>query len=242
MDIHDLPYRLKSARRKKRLIKEAFDKKLIQLNKLQDKLNTEKKALPWIPLEKPYQKGWKREFVLTAKEKRGPKADFFEGLLSKINFPVYHYDETFQVKKKRRMTYEYLNQPQFLRDFSPYNWRLNKMLLTDEEKALFERKEIWHEQYREWAVRFVFTEPWRFELAIKPHFIYLVKLGDELLEQQIGEVHNRLRRDNLWPYINRIKRGNTYKYWKVIFSEQPKYINEFKNNPKYASKEAYLDY
>lgn len=139
------------------------------------------------------------------------------------------------------MTYEYLNRPQFLRDFSQYNWRLNKMLLTDEEKALFERKEIWHEQYREWTVRFVFTEPWRFELAIKLHFIYLVKLGDELLEQQIGEIDNRLRRDNLWPYINRIKRGNTYKYWKATFFEQPKYVNEFKNKSKYTSKEAYLD-
>lgn len=100
MDIHDLPYRLKSARRKKRLVKDAFDKKLIQLDKLQDKLKSQKDALPWIPLEKPCQKGWKRTFVLTAKEKRGPKADFFEALLSKINSPVYHYDETFRVKKK----------------------------------------------------------------------------------------------------------------------------------------------
>jgi hypothetical protein len=242
MDIHDLPYRLKSARRKKRLIKEAFDKKLIRLDKLQDKLKSQKDALPWVLLETPYQKGWKRIFVLTAKEKRGSKAEFYEALLDKINFPVYHYDETFEVKKKRRMTYEYLNRSQFLQDFSPYNWHLNRMQLTDEEKILFERKEIWNEPYRYWIVRFVFTESWRFELAIKPHFIYKVKLGDELLEQRIGEIGNRITKHNLWPHMRKILRGNTYKYWKATFFEQSKYINELKNQPKYASKEAYLDH
>jgi hypothetical protein len=242
MDIHDLPYRLKSARRKKRLVKEAFDKKLIQLNKLQEKLSLQKSELPWIPLEKPYQKGWKRIFALTAKEKRGSQAAFYETLLEKINLPVYHYDETFQVKKKRRGVYDYLNRPQLLRDFYPYQWRMNKMELSNEERALFDRKEIWNELQAYCTVKYVFTEPWRYELVIRPHFIYLIRLGDELLEQQIGEIDNLITRDNLWPHINKIKRGNTYKYWKVTYHEQLKYINEFKNKPKYPSKEAYLDY
>lgn len=242
MDIHDLPYRLKSARRKKRLVKEALDKKLISLSELQNKLRSQKDALPWIPLEKPYQRGWKRVFVLTTKEKRGSNAKFYETLLDKINTPVYHYDKTFVVKKKRRVTYEYLNRPQLLRDFSLYQWRLNKMELTDEEKALFERKEIWDESYKCWIVRFVFPEPWRFALAIKPHFVYKVKLSDELLEQQIGKIETHIKKHRLRPHINKILYGNTYKYWKVDFDEHPKYINEFKNKPKYTSKEAYLDY
>ena len=56
--------RLKTKRQKKRLVKEDFEKQLIQLNKLQDELWEKKRCLPLVPLAMPYQKGWQRYFVL----------------------------------------------------------------------------------------------------------------------------------------------------------------------------------
>jgi hypothetical protein len=57
MDIHDWPCIKKSARRKKRLVKKDFDKKLIQLSKRRQELSDQIWSLPPVILKEPYQKG-----------------------------------------------------------------------------------------------------------------------------------------------------------------------------------------
>jgi len=74
MDTHEWPCRIKSARRKKRLVKLDFDKRLIRLSKTREELQEQKRNLPIVPLEHPYQRGWKRFFVLRDDMKRGPLA------------------------------------------------------------------------------------------------------------------------------------------------------------------------
>lgn len=64
MDIHEWLCCKKSARRKKRLVKTDRDKQLIQMDKQLDKLREQKQLLPKVPLEHPYQRGWKRFFVI----------------------------------------------------------------------------------------------------------------------------------------------------------------------------------
>lgn len=54
--------RLKSKRRRKRLSKKAKEKQLIALHHLEMDLWHQKRNLPLVPLEKPYQKGWVRFF------------------------------------------------------------------------------------------------------------------------------------------------------------------------------------
>jgi hypothetical protein len=56
MDIHNWPYIKKSARRKKRLVKKDFDKRLRQLSKKRQELSDQISDLPPVTLEKPYQK------------------------------------------------------------------------------------------------------------------------------------------------------------------------------------------
>ena len=77
MDLHEMPYRLKSARQKRRLVKKDRDKQLIQLDKHQNLLWKQKRELPMIPLEHPYQKGWKRFFVLRKDVQQSAKAVFY---------------------------------------------------------------------------------------------------------------------------------------------------------------------
>ena len=74
MDTHEWPCRIKSARRKKRLVKLDFDKRLIRLSKTREELQEQKRNLPIVPLEHPCQRGWKRFFVLRDDMKRGPLA------------------------------------------------------------------------------------------------------------------------------------------------------------------------
>jgi len=242
MDIHDWPYIKKSARRKKRLVKKDFDKRLIQLQKKQQALSAQMWALPSVKLEKPYQKGWVRLFVLRHDIARSDKAEFYQGILNKINQAQWHYDRSFKRRKIRKGTYHYYDaDKQKLREPSYEEFHDSKLNHSDAEKACFSQREIWNDQYRKWYTVYYFTEPWRFVLAIKPHIIYEKKQHDELLAKQLSEIDKYIDWNHLLPRIWKLK-GGSHRFWSGYHYERWASINELKNKPRYTSTEAYLDY
>lgn len=242
MDIYDWPYRIKSARRKKRLVKKDFDKQLIRLDKLRHSLTDQIRSLPPIILEKPYQRGWKRLFVLRDDIKRSDKAEFYQTLLNKINKVQYHYDRSFKKRKIRKGVYHYYDaEKQKLRELSYDEFHGRRFNLSEAEKQCFYRKEIWNNQYRKWEAIYSCTEAWRFVLTIQPHIVFAVNRVDELLEQAISEVDKHINWNNWQPRIFKLH-GNAYKYWGDVYFDKPQYINKLKNKPRYTSKEAYLEY
>ena len=95
--------RIRSFRRRKRLKKEAFDKKLIVLRKELLAIRRRDRELGYEELSPPVQRGWKRVFVLRDELTRGKDAKFLEGILEKINTTKYSWRKDF--KKKRRHNY-----------------------------------------------------------------------------------------------------------------------------------------
>jgi hypothetical protein len=241
MDKHDWPYIKKSARRKKRLVKKDFDQKLLQLNRRMEALHDQIGNLPSIILEHPYQRGWMRSFILRADVARSDKAEFYQELLDKINTFCWHYDRSFKRRKIRKGTYQYYDvKLHQLRELLPEDFHGNKLRLTDAEKRCFYSKETWDIRYNRWENRYVFTEAWRYILAIKPHMVYAKKQIDEVLEQELSEIDNRIDGFYLQPRMWKLK-GGKYKYWKGEYEERKKYKNEFKNKPTYILKQEYLD-
>jgi hypothetical protein len=240
MNTHEWPCRIKSARRKRRLVKTDRDKQLIQLDKRRTELWQQKKLLPLVPLEVPYQRGWKRFFVLRDDIKRSPRAAFFEILLVKINTVEYHYDKSFKRKKRRKRCYGYEVRQQLLREFYPYSWQANRMNLTDDEKACFIRIETFDVKTRRIDVKYAFTEPWRYVLKVMPHMVTHTQLMDEDIEKELSYIDDHIDNHNLAPRINLLTRGRGY-HWNDWYCERAKYINKIKNIPKYSSKEAYLE-
>lgn len=241
MDIHYLPCRLKSARRKKRLVKETFDKKLISLSKQRQDLSDQIRNLPPIPLEKPYQSGYVRYFILRSDIARSDKAEFYQNLLNKINVKWWHHDKSFKKKKRRKGRYAYFEKEQKLKEIEPNEFHGSKLNLSDAEKRCFYLKEIWDARRQCWKPAYVFTEQWRFVLVIRPNIVYTAKQIDEVLEKQLGEIDHFIDWNNHLPRIWKLMGGKDDN-WFRHFYEHPKYINEFKNKPKYTSKEVYLDY
>ncbi len=242
MDKYELLYNLKSARRKKRLQKKDFDKQLIQLDKQRAILNARKRNLPMVPLAQPYQKGWKRFFVLRNDVRQSPQAEFYEALLEKINTVQYNHDKSFKRKKKRkrwkrRSTYE--EKPQQLKEFTGYEWDHPKFNLSEKEKSCFHFKEYWCASAGKMQTSYVCTEPWRFVLVIKPHIIYEVKMIDEELEQEIKRLDNYIDNHYLEPKISRLIHG--WYQWGNYLPDQKKYTNELKNKTRYQNKEGYLE-
>ncbi|RQO67774.1 hypothetical protein DBR43_25005 [Pedobacter sp. KBW06] len=203
-----LQYRLKSARRKKRLQKKDFDKQLIQIIKKERILWQERRDLPMVPLENPYQKGWKRYFVVRDDIKRSPSAGFFSTLLEKINTVQYHPDKSFKIKKRRRGSRKRSKGPevrrQFLQEFSEWHWNHHSLKLTELEKAHFHLYEKTSKDGKSKCLVYRFNEPWRYVLQVKPHIITEVKMVDGLLEQEIQLLDNYITNHYLKRRMNKL--------------------------------------
>ena len=134
--------RLRNLRSRKRIAREDHEKFLRACIKRQKALFKQRRELPLVPLEKPYQKGYVRFFVLREDVRQGKQADFFATLLEKIN--TYQYADTrkFQKKKKRRGKRVYIARKQELYTFSQWEWEraLERGKFTQKERAYLQNR------------------------------------------------------------------------------------------------------
>jgi hypothetical protein len=222
-----LCYRLRTARQKKRMQYEDFEKYLIQLDKEQRALYRQKKNLGWEPLLPPVQKGWKRFFALRDDVARSQYADFFQGILDKINTKDWSHRKDFLVRRRSQGKKIYVVKSQKL--LEPYAVDFLKMGFSEVEEKFFheEWKLDWGRCYRK---HFVFNEPWRFVLRVRPNMIVKVRIRDEAMEARLKAIDNYLERNGLeWTQI-RLLRGNCkWRHWDK--SEKYNEVNPFKNWP-----------
>lgn len=239
MDTYELPCRIRSARQKKRLVKTDRDKQLIRLSKRRSELGIQRRALPMVPLEKPYQRGWKRYFVLCADTAFSVRAEFYTTLLAKIITVEYHHDKTFKRKKRRKGRYGYEIKKQSLRELTPYLWERSSLGLTEEEKACFSKVETYHVSTRQQEIRYVFTEPWRYRLKIAPNMVTRKKLLDTDLVRELELIKNYIKGNNLGGRMYALTNGRKYNSWRY-YQAFARY-SMVKSIPKYRSKETYLE-
>ena len=199
-----LCYRLRTARQKKRMQYEDFDKQLIQLNKEENCLYQQKRNLGWQPLHPPVQKGWVRYFVLRDDVARSRHSVFFEGILKKTNTYDYSYRKDFKKKKRKRGRKIYVAKTQHL--LRPYEHQFKKMQFDSNEKQFF--REVWELDWRKQPVkRYEFVEPWRYVLKIKPYLIDKVRIKDAVLEAKINLIGNYLDRNYYRIRLSKLLNG-----------------------------------
>jgi hypothetical protein len=190
-------YRLKTKRQKTKQKKKAFEKKLIQIKKLDRNLHKKKQNLPWIPLENPYQAGWKRTFVLTKETKDLPNAAFYEGILPLINTVQYCPEKSFVMKQRRNKWKNKRIEKQDLKNFTSCNFHHSRCALSIEQKRFFHPVEKFCYNGKDTYIQYEFTEPWRFELAVFPNIIREKKMHLPDLESEIKLLDNFIERKNL---------------------------------------------
>jgi len=118
--------RLRSLRSRKRIVREDHEKYLRECCDRHAELEKRRRNLPLVPLEKPYQKGYVRFFVLREDVRQGKQADFFATLLEKINTFQYADTPKFQKKKKRRGKRVYIARKQELYAFNQWAVSIGK--------------------------------------------------------------------------------------------------------------------
>lgn len=186
-----------------------------------------------VPLEHPYQKGWKRHFVVREDIKKSPSAAFYSSLLEKINTVQYHPDKSFKVKKRvkglRKRGKTWVERKQFLQEFSEWQWSHHRSTLTELEKSHFHLYEKTSKDGKTKCFVYRFNEPWRYILQVKPRIITKVKLMDTLLEQEIQLLDNRIENYHLQPGISKLT-GGVYKYKSWQLNTNRGYRNQLYRN------------
>lgn len=223
-----LCYRLRSARQKKRAQYEDFHKQLIRLNKEDDALRIKKKNLGWEPLTPPVQKGWKRFFVLRDDVARSKQAPFFENILKKINTCDWSHRKDFMVKTRRFGIKKYKVKGQKLME--PYDHHFAKLDFTEEEKQMFHPELFYRKSHDQPEVKYVFNEPWRFVLRVRPNMIDKVRVRDSEIESRLSQIYDYMESHAYCGTLQRLLYGN--RRW-GRYKEYEKYTekNPLKNKP-----------
>lgn len=211
-----LSYRLRTARQKKRMQYKDFDKQLLKLHREKKALDKQLDDLGWEPLIPPVQRGWNRFFVLREDVARSKQADFYEGILKKINTKDWSDRRDFKIKKRRYGQGKYIVKGQKL--VEPYESYFIKMNFTDKEKQQFHEVYGYDSQYR-YVKRYVFNEPWRFVLRVRPNMITRIKRGDSLIEARIDAIDEYLKWNVYERRLDKILDGHIR--WKYIWPAKP---------------------
>jgi hypothetical protein len=233
MDTHLLPYRLKSARRKRRLLIKDRDKQLLKLDRERERISKDPDYLTTVPLDEPYQKGWKRLFVLKPEVAKSDKAEFYEEILYWINSVQLHYDRSFKNSKRAKRWHRYYhNGPPQLQRLSYARWHKGDFKLSEAQCACFKLAQFWNEAYNRWDYGYEFMYPWVFKIAVLPHMITSIQLGDALLAQRMAWIDDQFYKNGGIYRLDKLQNGNRYKNWKIN-SEKLKYINPLKNKARW---------
>ena len=206
--------RLRNLRSRKRIVREDHEKYLRECIKRQKALFKQRRELPLVPLEKPYQKGYVRFFVLREDVRQGKQADFFATLLAKINTYQYADNRKFQKKKKRRGKRIYLPRKQELLSFRQWEWvdAIEKGKLVAEECKYFMKVERYNSVCKRFEIYYEFAEPWRFELRVKPNMITHYRPLDIAIERELAELDKIISDYKNWGIIHSKIYGGSYSW------------------------------
>jgi hypothetical protein len=109
-------------------------------------------------------------------------------------------------------------------------WKYLKLDFGEKEKAYFNEEFYVDKKTGRLVRKFVFVEPWRFVLCVRPNIIDKVRIRDVELESRIKQVDNYMERNDFRKRQQRIMHGN-YQNWRYFDFEKFSEKNALKNQP-----------
>lgn len=232
-----------SRRWKIRRIRTAHDKKLRKLQKDSYKLWNEIRNLGYEPLDPPIRCGYKRLFMLTEDCKHTPSPEFYQGILDKINDIRYSPNKEFEGKRTSKNWRRRKRRRKEQKLMEPDSYRFHKILkFTEDEKRMFYEIGYYNRQLKRDTIKYVFSEPWRFTLRIRPHWLTEIQRKDSLLEQQLEEIHKIINQDKNQRRLTKMRRGYSYSWKRVNEQKEDRKLyayNSLQNKPLHLIMEEY---
>jgi len=192
-----------------------------------DELWEVKRNIPLVPLEKPYQKGFVRFFVVRDDVKSSKDGDFFEGILKKVNTKMYSETRKF-LKKKRKFGHRiYVEKEQKIASIYPWEWENPKFELTERERQYFVKREDYCPIRKSIKTYYQFIEPWRFVLRVRPNIITHYKPLKSDLEKEIDELDSFLNQDKIQGIVHKTIYGKPNRWKEKYKADSLKCIKYF---------------
>jgi len=219
-----LCYKLKTSRQKKRTVRTANEKMLLRLHRERRQIWEQQRGLGYMTIDPPIVQGWKRYFVLREDVARSKNADFYQGILDKINTVQYCNRKDFKRRGRirKQKTWKPIEQTVLL----PGYFEFKKLNFSEKEEALFEERQVRHKYRNELVTVMSFKEQWRFVFRVRQHLITKVKVIDAELERREKEIDDILERTNKGDELKRLlgRSVNNKKRW----NDNPKAKYQFK--------------
>lgn len=240
-------YNLPSRRWKIRRIRTGYDKKLRRLDKELDKIDRQIRNLGYEDLVPPIQRGYVRMFVLTKETEEESRADFYREILKQINTVQYSSTKDFKERKRRIAKWKYQKFGDMRIRNLTESWFEYTKELTDEQKsyfypAIFYRKTKKREEFEK---MYVFTEPWRFEVKVKPYMITQKQIKDHALEQKSAELSDLLSTDRNVRRLAKMRgQFDGWRRYQQEYVPKPKYkhmLNSLKNKQLHLIEDQYRE-
>ncbi len=209
--------RIRSKRTRERKRREHRDKQLLQVDRERHRLRRAWWKREWVDLHPPIMRGYKRYFVLREDVAAGKQANFYQGILDKINTVHYSSRKDFKVKKRRLGKKVWKAKEQQLRQ--PDEGYFRRLQFTAEQSVHFEERYSREKQTKRPGKIYVFREPWRFVLRVRPNLITKMQVHDAELQAGIKRIDNYL-----W------QTGLRYRLDKITY--QPAGVGEKKTGPQ----------
>lgn len=204
-DTYVLSGRFKTKRQKKRLRIEGRDKQLVYVYSELLEVKKQQRNPGLAELHPPEQKGWARFFILRPDVERCNDSEFFRSILEKMNTVTYSHRKDFKYKHRRGGKRVDVDRIQLLRGFYNYEWL--KLKLNEKEMSYFRMTWEFAGNSTQIRLKYVFTEPWRFVLRVRPNMITHVKIIDPELMRRERELDNYFEGNNLYPRISKQLHG-----------------------------------
>lgn len=187
-----LHFRLRTERSRIRISKLDVEKQIRKKYRELENLQNTRRKLPWLPLEKPYQKGFVRFFVLRDDVLYSKDAAFFNEILNVINSYMYSDTRKFQKRKRKFGKKIYVNRIQKTKEIDLYHWLDPKLELSDRHRQYFRKVEEYCPFTKRNKTCYQFIEPWRFVLRTRPNIITQYKPIIAEMEREIAEISHVL--------------------------------------------------
>ncbi|WP_394999927.1 hypothetical protein [Acinetobacter sp.] len=198
-------------RREKRIAKEQFDKKVLSLERENAILWKAKRDIPWIKLDEPIQRGWKRFFVLRDDVARRTDAHIIRDVLKRVNVTQYCDNEAFEEYNwKADQWYEMRH------DLKPIGLGEceRDVHLTERHRSYLYKGSDWfyNHGWKKIVEGYWFKDKWMLAQKIEPHFVTHYQELDAELEAKLAHIHKKLYDD--WTAHGRLIKLHGWHNWR----------------------------
>ena len=198
-------------RRAKRIAKNQFDKTVLALEREYKELQEAKRAIPWIKLDEPIQRGWKRFYVLRDDVNRRADANIIRDVLKRVKLTQYCDNEAFEQYNWKAEQW-YPMREEMLKPLGIGECDRDPGITERHRKFLIKNSDWFYQHgWKKIVEGYWFKEKWMLEVKVEPHYVTHYQELDAELETKLAHIDKKLYEN--WKAHGRLIKLHGWHNW-----------------------------